>query len=190
MKLRSASKTVRARRGLTLAEVLVATAASGVLLASLMALFMSSLRNFQGLGNYSQLSGQSRYALDCMSKEIRECTQLVGASTNMPSPWLELTNSLDGKLYTYTWDSVGQVLTCTKVDSNGTSVRTNLTGCYNWQFSFYQRTPTNNWIFFPTTNQVLCKLINMSWRCSRTILGKPMNTEDMTTAEIVLRNKP
>lgn len=189
---RSHTLTLRRSHGsaMTLTELLVSLGAGALLLTGLMALFVSSLRNFQGLGNYAQLSGQSRASLDRMSKEIRECTQIVGASTNLPSPWLKLRNSVDGTKIIYTWDSAAGVLTSETTDGNGTTTRTNLTGCYDWQFSFYQRTPTNNWTFYPTTNMILCKLINMSWKCSRTILGQKINTEDMTTAQIVLRNKP
>jgi len=34
-----------------------------------------------------------------------------------------------------------------------------------------------------------CKLINMTWKCSRTIFGSKRNTESIQTAQIVLRNK-
>ena len=67
--------------------------------------------------------------------------------------------------------------------------RTNLAGCDQWTFSMFQRTPTNNWTFYPASDKSLCKLIQMSWKCSRTILGKKINTEEVMTAEVVLRNK-
>ncbi len=50
-------------------------------------------------------------------------------------------------------------------------------------------------MFYPATNSSgvydpsICKLINMSWKCSRTILGSKMNTESVQTAQVVLRNK-
>jgi hypothetical protein len=99
---------------------------------------------------------------------------------------LTLTNSLIGSTIVYRWDSATGMLT---TDVTGQPTRTNLTGCDDWQFSFYQRTPANDWTFFPTDDLALCKLINMSWKCSKTVLGQKLNTEDMMTAQVVLRNK-
>ena len=50
-------------------------------------------------------------------------------------------------------------------------------------------------MFFPATNTAgaydlsTCKLINMTRKCSRTILGSKLNTESVQTAQVVLRNK-
>jgi hypothetical protein len=50
-------------------------------------------------------------------------------------------------------------------------------------------------VFFPATNSAgaydlsVCKLINMTWKCSRTVLGSKLNTESVQTAQVVLRNK-
>ena len=171
----------------TLAEMLVTLALAGIVLIVIAGLFLSSLRNFAGLGNYATLCNQSRESLDYMSREVREATQLIGANTNLPVKSFTLTNAYKGILITYKWDSTAGTLTC---DKTGETTRTNLTGCDQWNFSFYQRSPSNNWTFFPTTNQALCKLINMSWKCSRKILGRKMNTEEVMTAQVVLRNKP
>jgi hypothetical protein len=150
-------------------------------------LFLSSLRNFTGLGNYALLTGQSRLSLDLISKAMREATQIVSFQTNLPVKSLTLTNAFKGVQTTYSWDSTSGIVTA---DTTGQSTRTLLTGCDGWDFSFFQRTPNANWTFYSTTDPSLCKLINMTWKCSRSVLGKKMNTEDVVTAEVVLRNKP
>jgi Tfp pilus assembly protein PilW len=157
-----------------------------LVLTVIMTLFMFGLRSFVGLGNYATLSGQSRLALDLMARQMREATQVLAVNTNLPVRSITLTNAFVGSTIVYRWDSTTGILT---TDVTGQTTRTNLTGCDDWEFSFYQRTPTNNWTFYPTDDLTLCKLINMSWKCSRTVLGQKLNTEDMMTAQVVLRNK-
>ena len=182
------AKSKRQRsRGFTLAELMVSVGLGSLVLGATGLLFLSSLRNFVGLGNYALLTGQSRLSLDLISKAMREATQIVSAQTNLPVKSLILTNTFKGTQVTYSWDSTTGILTA---DTTGQTTRTLLTGCDGWDFSFYQRSPNGNWTFYPTTDLSVCKLINMTWKCSRSILGKKMNTEDVTTAQVVLRNKP
>ncbi len=182
---------LRRARGTTLVELLVAIGIGAVVLTVVAMLFMTGMRSFAGLGNYAALSGQSRLSMDLMSRDMREASGIIAAQTNGTEVILQLTNSLRGLTITYVWDSSTGVLTSSKTDSGGnTTIRTNLTGCDQWYFTFYQRTPQSNWTYYTANNQSMCKLINMSWKCSRKILGRKIDTEDVTTAEIVLRNKP
>jgi hypothetical protein len=89
----------------------------------------------------------------------------------------------------YYWDAEGRVLECTK---DGQAAQKYLTECDEWNFSLYQRTPmsgsTNQ--FYPTDDKGACKMIEMNWKCSRTILGKKWNTESVQSVRIVLRTTP
>ncbi len=181
---------MRPASGMTLVEMLVAIGIGSMVLAVVAMLFMTGARSFAGLGNYAALSGQSRLSMDLMSRDMREASGIISAQTNGTQVLLQLTNALRGLTITYTWDSAAGVLTSSKTGASGTTIRTNLTGCDQWYFTFYQRIPQSNWTFYTANNQSVCKLINMSWKCSRKILGRKINTEDVTTAEIVLRNKP
>ena len=157
----------------------------------IMMLYLFGLRSFGAMSNYAEMSGRSRHALDVMARDIRQATIVLSCNTNLPVKQLQLsTYDLNGPCtVTYSWDSNARVVTSTKVDNAGqTTTTTNLTGCDFWTFNLFQRTPTNAYTFYPTTDWRLCKLINMSWKCSRTILGKKVNTEDVMTAEVVLRN--
>ena len=95
---------------------------------------------------------------------------------------------------TYTWQASTQSLACQKP---GEPDQVYLTECDRWDFELFQRAPqkSGSYVFFPATNSAgaydlsICKLINMSWKCSRTILGSKLNTESVQTAQIVLRNK-
>ena len=57
------------------------------------------------------------------------------------------------------------------------------------QFSMFQRNPVGGSVDqYATTDPTLCKVVQMSWTCSRNILGKKTNTESVQSAKIALRN--
>src|SRR5215831_6891247 len=93
----------RQSRGFTLAEIMVSVGLGSLVLGATGLLFLSSLRNFVGLGNYALLTGQSRLSLDLISKAMRETTQIVSVQTNLPVKSLTLTNSFKGTQVTYSW---------------------------------------------------------------------------------------
>ncbi len=182
---------LRSERAFSLFEFMIAAAIASLVLSMIMMLYLFGLRSFGAMSNYAQMSSHSRRALDVMARDIRQATIVLSYNPNLPVKQLQLaTYDFNGPCtVTYSWDSNARVLTSTKVDNAGQSTTvTNLTGCDSWTFNLFQRTPTNAYTFYPTTDLKLCKLINMSWKCSRTILGKKVNTEDVMTAEVVLRN--
>jgi prepilin-type N-terminal cleavage/methylation domain-containing protein len=170
----------QARCGLTLAEIMVAVAVSSIALAALTAFAFYSGRSFAAIGNYVDLDNTSRKAVDLMTREIRQASALSTYQTN------QLTFAdYDGKALQYTFDPVQRKLTRLK-DSVSTVL---LTECDNLQFYMYQSTPqpgTNS--FYATTDPAHCKLIEMKWKCSRSLLGKNANSETVQTAQVVLRN--
>ncbi len=170
---------------MSLIELMVTIALAAIVLAMVATLYVFTLRSFGAMNNYTEMDARSRQAMDSMLKEIRQATQLVGFQTNGPNRWLKLTNAFQGTLVKYSWDQASGVMLSQKT---GQPAYTNLTGCDDWTFSFYLRYPDTNGNFYPTTNNTLCKLINMSWKCSRTNLRKKINTESMVTAQVVLRN--
>jgi prepilin-type N-terminal cleavage/methylation domain-containing protein len=167
-------------RGMTLVEVIVAVGISSIALAALAAFAFYSARSFAAIGNYVDLDNTSRKAVDLMTKEIRQTAALSDYQTNT----LTFTD-YDGKLLQYIYDPAERELRRVK-DSIPTVL---LTGCDGLEFHIYQRTPqpgTNS--FYAATNATQCKLIEMKWRCSRSLLGKKANTETVQTAQVVLRN--
>jgi len=165
---------------------MVAAAVGSLVLGAVVVLFIYGLFSFAGLGNYAILTGQSRTSLDLLSREMREATGFVHYKVDGSQKSLTLTNSLEGTSMTCTWNADTDTLTFEKTDLPS---RICLTGCNSWDVSFYQRTPQSGWTFYPATDPKTCKLINMTWRCSRTILGNRINSENVVTAQVVLRNK-
>ncbi len=186
----------RARRaaGLTLLELMVSVALGSLFLAAASSLWLFSSRSFAAMTNYADLDAKSRNALDLMSRDIRQATQVIGFEHKPSTKSLTVTNGGQGTTITYKWSAGPRTLVCQKT---GQPDQVYLTECDRWEFELFQRVPqkTGSCVFYPATNTAaaydldLCKLINMSWKCSRTILGSKVNTESVQTAQVVLRNK-
>jgi len=71
---------VRKRRAFTLVELLVGLSLSVVLLAVIYSTFMVLAKGAVGVGNYSEMSRQSRNALDIFSNDARAANGLIVAS--------------------------------------------------------------------------------------------------------------
>jgi len=196
MKVSSFNPTpLRANRsGFTMVELLMALGASALLLGAVVIIVSYTAMTFSMMGNYVDLDRKSLNAVDMLSRELRNSSSLVAFSTNNPQ-YLIFTNSTAGTATTLTYNSTAKTLV---VARTGQTTRTNLTGCTEWSFSLYSRVPninSGNITFYPCTNSsgaidpAMCKLVNLSWTCVRTVLGTKLNTESIITAQIVLRNK-
>ena len=176
-------------------EVLVAAALGALVLAAVGSLALYGTRSSMALTNYTDLDAKSRHALDLMSRQIREATAVTAFETNLPTKSLTLTDTRHSITFKVIYDSNARTMV---FEQTGQPDQTVLRGCDRWDFSLFQRTPhvtATNVLYYPATNSAgmldpsLCKLINMSWKCSRTIMGQKANTETVQTAQIVLRNK-
>ena len=187
---------VRAKqnRGMTLVEVMVAVAICSIVLGAACSLWFFGNRSFVAMGNYTDLDARSRNALDQMSRDIRQATQVTAFYRGTAAKWFTVTNTTRGTGATYIWQAATRTLACRQP---GQPDQVFLTECDRWDFEFFQRAPqtTGTYSFFRATDASghddlsICKLINMSWQCSRSVLGKMENTEFVHTAQVVLRNK-
>jgi prepilin-type N-terminal cleavage/methylation domain-containing protein len=179
-------QTQRRRSAFTLPEMLVSSGIGGIVLAAVAALSIFSSRSFVAIENYMDLDRASRNALDQLTREIRQTIALTGFATN------ELIfTDFDTNTLRFAWSPVTKQLTRTK---SGTT-KVLLAQCDYLSFNISQRNPIpGQFNFYPATNTSgvytpsLCKLVDVSWRCSRQILQKKVNTESVQTAKIVLRN--
>jgi Tfp pilus assembly protein PilV len=171
----------RRRSGLTLIEVVVTM--------GLTSMFVLGVLNFttitfqQGifaLGNYTDLNYKSRRTLDRLSQDIRSAAALTSSTSQTNSITMQ---NPDGTTFSYTWDGSNNV---TRVYGGVTTVM--MVNCDFLSFNFYQRNPTNGLAFVSTTNTSQVKLINVDWRCSRSYIGRKLNTESVQTARVVMRN--
>jgi hypothetical protein len=65
-----------------------------------------------------------------------------------------------------------------------------LKGCDTLTFNLGTRNPVGGTFeVVPATSPDTAKVVNISWNCSRTILGQQRNTENVQTARIVIRKQ-
>jgi hypothetical protein len=159
------------------------TLATGLIVLTALALvFFFSNRSFASLTNYLDLDQKTQVALDKMSREIRQVNQVYSYTSNQ----LVFVDYDSGKLQ-YVYDPGAQTLVRRK---EGGVTETLLTGCTSLSFSIFQRTPNTN-TFQPigTSAATNAKAIELTWNCTRTILGSSANNESMQSAMIVIRKK-
>jgi len=172
---------------MTLLEVLVATLVGGLLFASLLSLTSFSARSFAALGNYVDLDRKSRNALDRMSQDIRQADLLTSFTSNSLVFQITTLTNTNKLALTFAYSPVNETLT--RSFTGRTTVL--LTGCKYYHHDVFQRNPTNG-VFgqYPLddpTRPDLAKVIQLTWICSRDILGKSANTESVQSAKVVIR---
>jgi prepilin-type N-terminal cleavage/methylation domain-containing protein len=177
------SSSAKRRAGFTLPEVVIASAIMLIIVTVVISMSMFGGRSFAAMTNYIDLDTKSRTALDSMVREVRQAKGLYYFTNNM----IKLTNASNQQV-TYAWNKGNGTFTRS---ANGVPDRKPmLTECQQLSFKIYQRTPSINQDFYDTaTNVAQAKLLNVSWLCSRSILGKVVNTESVQTTKIVMRNQ-
>lgn len=167
----------------TLVELLIVMFVSGILLAVVAALTVNTTRSIYAMSNYTQMDQASRQALDILTRDVRQARQLSTWSTTNINGTAVGASGADVN-FSYNYSAVSG--TVTRI-WNGQRT-TLLKNCDSLAFVVYQRTPTNDFQFYPTTTPSEAKLVDVTWKCSRTILGAKVNTETIQTAKIVIRN--
>ena len=107
-------------------------------------------------------------------------TNLVFETTD---PSTGATNNL-----TLNYNAAAGTLTRTYLDQTNTllnEIKTN-----SFQFSIFQRNVTPGALSNIITGDAsICKGVQLSWTCSRSVLGKSATTESVQSAKIVIRKK-
>ncbi len=167
---------------MTLVEVMIATGIGTMILAAAGSLMVYNVRSLAALTNYADLDRYSRTAVDKLSQDIRQSTDLISFSTTE----LEFNSSRGRSNITYTYYPDSRTL----VRRQGSNRETLLKECDSLVFTVYGRNNVSNtWDQFVVTTASGAKLIKLNWTCSRTILGQAVNTESVQTAKIVMRKQ-
>jgi type II secretory pathway component PulJ len=167
-------------------EMLVAVAVAAILGGFIWSVYAFGTRNFQALFNYAEMENQARYALDVISSEVRAAQDITNYTAQ--GIWLRDT---DGSSLRYVYNPTNKTLSRIK----GTNTRTLLTGCDNLVFAMFERTPNTNsmgvttWDLPAVTNVAEAKMLQVSWECSRNILGQKQQTKSVVMAQVALRLK-
>lgn len=179
MRLSSNQFPINRRSGMTLIELILATAIGAIILVVAATLAVFAARSVLAMTNYTELDRHSRNTLDVMTRDIRQARSLASFTTNRI-----VLNNLDGGTCTYTYNPAQRTLTRVQ----GSDSKVLLDNCDTLTFYVSQRNPSNDFTFFPATTLATAKLVDVSWKCSREIRGEKVNTESIQTAKIVMRN--
>jgi hypothetical protein len=168
------------RAAFTVIEVIIASALGVLAMAVVGSLSWFSSRSFAAIANYADLDQASQFALDKMSREIRQAHQVTAYS-----PSSMTFSDVDNNPLSFIYDPETRTL----VRVSGGQTNTLLQGCDFLQFSKYQHTAiSNTFDAYDPAYVTNTKLIQVSWMCSRKILGAKINTESVQSAKIALRN--
>jgi len=173
---------------MTLVEIMIGAGIGSLTGAAILALVFFSARSFAALSNYVDLDVYSRNALDKMCSEIRQANRLmVYSPTNLQFEAVDPDSGATNTL-TYTYDSTAGTLKRIYAGQTTTLLKEINPG--SLQFLIFQRNPVGGSVDqFTTTDPSLCKVVQMSWICSRNILGKKANTESVQSAKVVIRKE-
>jgi Tfp pilus assembly protein PilW len=175
------TSTKRNLAGSSLAEVLMAAGITGILALVLVSMSVLSGRSFAAFYNYVDLDDSNRIAMDTLTRDLRGCNRITACSSSQL-----VIEDADGANITYAFSSGTRTLTRTKA----TSSRVLLKGCDALTFAIAQRNPIGgSYDVYPTATPSTAKVVNVAWNCSRTILGRKANTENVQTARIVIRRQ-
>lgn len=174
------TSTKRDRAAFSVVEVVVASGVAVILVMVVVILGWFSSRSFAAMANYTGLEQQDQFALDKMSREIRQARKLTAFS---PSSLTILDSSNNVVQFTYDPDARSLIR------SSGSTTNIYLTDCDFLQFTNHQHTVISN--TFDAYNPAYVtdtRLIQVTWSCSAKILGAKVNTESVQSAKIVIRN--
>ena len=176
----SIKKYSGSQQAFTLMELMVVFALA-LMAATVLAFFSSfTSRSFVAATNYTDMNLASRRALDQMSMTIRGADLVTAFDTNSIT-----LRDPSNNIIQYAFSPSTRTLNCV---SNGQTTAF-LTDCDSLQFWLYQRTPkSNTFDCYDPANLYNAKLVQVTWSCSRTILGAKVNTEMMESAKICMRN--
>ncbi len=172
----------RTATGSTLVEALIATGITALLILVLMSITMFSGRAFAAFYNYVDLDDHNKIAMDTLTSDLRECIRV----TAFTATEISIEDS-DGFTIKYTYSPSARTLIRSK---NGIEKRL-LTGCDSLTFTIAQRNPVGYTYeeLYKAATPTTAKVVQVSWNCSRTILGLKANTENVQTARIVIRKQ-
>lgn len=196
MECKTTSTNKRSRAGMTLIEMLMSVAVGSLVIAGVTSSSVFTSRDFVAIGNYCDMNTAGRYTLEQMAADIRQADFLSSYTTNalVFQTTDPTTGSTNVSYLTYTYNPAQQTLT-RSLGLQGSIATTNtmlLTNITYFRFDLYQRNPqmTNGGDLVPlisTSQPNLVKAVDLSWICSRFVVGVIRNSDDVQSARVVIR---
>jgi len=172
----------RANAGFTIPEFMVSVGIGFMALAGVAALSVYTARSFAAMGNYMELDKSSRNSLDKMTQIVREADGVLNYDQH------SVQFSYHGMPLSFDYSPTAKTLTL----SNTNGVKTVLlTDCSFLDFQVFQRNSVaGTYDQYPVTaDESAAKIVQVSWICSRHLVGNLVNTESVQSAKIVIRKQ-
>jgi hypothetical protein len=171
--------------GIALVEAMMAIGLTGLIMLALVGISMFSGRSFVAMANYVELDDGNRIAIDTITRDLRSCNRVYFCATNL----LALEDYDGGSLFYFhhPWE---KVLWRFRFSAGNYESTPMLTGCEDLQFHLGKRnTQPGTLDQYPAAEVNEAKVVDVSWKCYREILGVKANTEAVQTAKIVIRRQ-
>ena len=177
----STKQRQRGASGMALVEAMMAIGLTGLIMTALVGISVFSGRSFVAMANYVELDDGNRIAIDTLTRDLRSCNRVFFCTTN----FLAL-EDYDGFYLYYVHSPWTKELWRYKAGE----VKTLLSGCEDLEFHLGKRnTQPGTLDQYPAATANEAKVVDVSWKCHRTILGLKANTEAVQTAKIVIRRQ-
>jgi Tfp pilus assembly protein PilW len=159
---------------------MIAVGVGSLVLILTASLSLYASKNFATTTSYVDLDQAGRLALDSMSREIRQATRVAACLTN------EITFLSGPDAFRYQYNPNSRTLA--RVQNGVTRIL--LTSCDYARFDMFQRNATNGtYDYYPTANTNSCKVVQLTWACSKTLPGVARQTSVQQSARVVIRKQ-
>lgn len=173
----------RPAAGFALLEAVIAAGITTLMVLVLCSFTIFSGHSFATLFNYVDLHDVNRIAMDRITRDVRQANRVKAATST--SLTLEEADGVSEIVYTYS-----PSLRTLFRSKTGWPMEQILTECERLEFTLGQRNPVGgSFDVYNPSSMNLVKVVNVSWMCSRSILGRKENTESVQTARIVIRKQ-
>jgi Tfp pilus assembly protein PilW len=171
----------RPSAGELLPALVIGIGLGSLLFVAIASVYLYSARAFVDLGNYMQMDGNARNALDVMSADIRQADGIAFYSSNA------LTLRFGTNEISYTLNTNQRTLN----RQYGSVNQALLTDCDGVYYGVFQRNPTNGiYDSFPDAlSATNSKLVEVTVLCTRSVLGRKANSTTLQSAKIVIRKQ-
>lgn len=180
----------RGAGGFTLAELLVATAISGVVLASMVGTFLTFAVGARSVGAYTEMSKDSRKVLEYFARDMRAAEDVTTADASTLEVTFPDTGFYAGSSVTYDYDKEAKLLFRIEEDSSGVEISNQLLleGVEQFVFSYFD--PLGRSLSVDTPSLLLSvKSVQVDAEILRDI-SRAEATDYIISARFMMRNRP
>lgn len=170
--------------GFTLAEMLMATAISAIVLGGITTTYLMSIKGFVAMSNYAQIHADGRIAVDRFARDIRAVYSITSCSSSnlvvvVPTAFSSSGGVLSNKTVTYSV-SAGALYRADSATGSKDMLATNI---YQLTFSLYDKVGN------ATAVLSTAKGVQLDIKLRKYTMSQAQS-EDFLSARLDMRNKP